>query len=74
MDGRLTAELQLDLAALAIAQGCAEEEVYGTATCTTSIAQSYFNDNVPGVTPNVPPPIVNMRASRTRRSIGLSRE
>lgn len=49
-----------DAAALAIAQGCAEEEVYGTATCTTSIAQSYFNDNVPGVTPNVPPPTLKI--------------
>jgi Flp pilus assembly protein TadG len=49
-----------DAAALAIAQGCAEEEVYGTPTCTTSIAQGYFNDNVLGVTPTVPPPTMQI--------------
>jgi Flp pilus assembly protein TadG len=49
-----------DAAALAIAHGCAEEEVYGTPTCTTTIAQGYFNDNVPGVTPTVPPPTLQI--------------
>jgi Flp pilus assembly protein TadG len=49
-----------DAAALAIAQGCAEEEVYGTPTCTTAIAQGYFDDNAPGATPTVPPPTLEI--------------
>ncbi len=35
-----------DAAALAIAKRCADAVVYGTTTCTTSIAQSYFDDNM----------------------------
>jgi Flp pilus assembly protein TadG len=37
-----------DAAALAIAKGCADAVVTGSTTCTTSIAQGYFDDNLLG--------------------------
>lgn len=40
-----------DAAALAIAKQCAEAVVTGSTTCTTSIAQSYFDDNMLGGSP-----------------------